>query len=1362
MAVEHPCRRVKALVQNFSQQLSILHIFLPKHLHFPNFQANTPAPSSLPQILMASSSTRKRNYDVFLSFRGTDVRKNFLGHLYTALNQNGIFTYIDNEELRKGEQLTPALMDGIEQSHNAIIVFSKDYASSPWCLEEVVKIMELEPREVRMGRKSYGEAMAKHESKFGKDSEKVKRWTKALFDAGGLSGWDLNDGDEANLIKGIVEEISMQLNRTPLHVAKHLVGIHRRVEKLESMLNLESNDVLMIGLWGPRGIGKTTLAKALYNTIFRQFEGSCFLANVREASKDSKDLVLLQEKLLKEILLGKTLAVYSVDGGINLMQDRLCYKKILLVLDDVNDIKDSHLLTSHGIDEGHIYEAKSLKYFEASDLFNKHAFPRNNNIVIRRDLVGSALNYANGFPLALEVLGSFLCSRREHEWESAFNKLAKSLDKTINDVLKLSYDGLEDYAKEIFLDIACFFKGRSTKYTTKVLDSCDFDTTIGVQVLVEKSLIIEEEGALQMHDLIRMMGLDIVKQESCGDPGRCSRLWLCDDICDVLSGDMGTDAVKAIVLHLPNPKEIYIGPNAFTNMRRLWVLIMINVHNSFQGPICLPNELRWFEWPECPPWIPHFSSGPKKLVGMDLHKSNIQVVTEQFKDFKRLRFINFSECRSVVCMPNVDCTPNLEELNLSQCENLVLAHESVAHHAKLQVLNLSGCSKLRHLPHVLQSKNLQFLDLSDCSKLRRFPHIPDKIEGLRKLDLYRTSIQELHASIENLVSLERMDLSDCKKLAILPSSIYKFQNLETLRLNGCSKLNKFLKKEEDSSDSHMKTGFPKLDFLDLSGCDLSDVEFLEDQSCFPFLKELNLSRNNFINLPTSWLLNNLLSLYVDDCPILQEILNIPRKVWYLQASGCKSLCKIPSNICDGVDHINLSSCHELIRNGWNINDLLKPEQLIAKASCQVRLFGGEMPKWLLPNKDGYISFMATKDLFEKLLGLAFCVVFEVPENRWANFDSEALVSGSSTWKDHSRGFSSEDLDQTWLGYHKRDRMWPRDPFGPNDYSQLQFIIKEYGGGIVKNCGFRVICKPLENDLKILVQDNQLIDPALIYEVWHEDSQRSIEKQSSNKTEDSLQSKTSTEENSPSKTSKVKLARRKISCIVHKGSNMADFPVQWLEQEDDQTGAKEDGSNEGEDSQGEVSSSKIVGKGLEGADFSIEKFRYSNLCNVSHVRLGGEIPDMFVLVEDSTISFMASQNLYDKLIRLVLGVVIGVEDGKKEVSFDIVAYVNGQRRNGLSGSLGSFDSDHIWFQFIQTNQLWGLLGGAVDFGQFDESYLRFSLRVRVSGGTVKKLGYVIECERLKDDLKAELEDMQLVDPASLYEEGYEKILNLLTE
>ncbi|KAF8016455.1 hypothetical protein BT93_H1850 [Corymbia citriodora subsp. variegata] len=619
---------------------------------------------------MASSSNPEGNYHVFLSFRGTDIRNNFLGHLYTALEREGIYTYVDREELRKGEQITPALMEAIQDSRIAIIIFSEDYASSPWCLEEVMKIVEckeqrnlmvfpvfykVKPQEVRTPRQSYQKAMVKHERKFGKDSDKVKRWKKALFDAGNLSGWNFNDEDEADFIKRIVKEISMHLHQTPLDVAKHPIGIQPRIVVLESMLNLESDDdVLMMGLWGQGGIGKTTLAKALYNHIFRRFEASCFLADVRETSNDSKYLVPLQENLLSQMLPGKGLTVFNVARGINLIQDRLCRKKVLLVLDDVNDIKqlsalagkhewfgkgsriiittrDNHLLTSHGIDKDLIYEVKTLEDQEALELFNKHAFFRSKEMVKRRDLVDSALHYASGLPLALEVLGSFLCDRSEQEWENALDKLAKIPNKNINDVLKLSYDGLEDYAKEIFLDIACFFKGRSIEHTTKVLNSCHFYTTIGVRVLVERSLITIGWRTIEMHDLIQLMGMDIVKQECHDDPGRRSRLWLYEDIHDVLSRDMGTNAVKAIVLNLHKTEAIYIGPNAFGNMRRLRLLIMINVHNSFQGPIYLPNELKWFEWLECPPWVLNFSPGPKKLVGLDLHKSNIQVVIKQFK-----------------------------------------------------------------------------------------------------------------------------------------------------------------------------------------------------------------------------------------------------------------------------------------------------------------------------------------------------------------------------------------------------------------------------------------------------------------------------------------------------------------------------------------------------------------------------------------------------------------------------------------------------------------------------------------------------------------------------------------------------------
>ncbi|KAI6705451.1 hypothetical protein NL676_008413, partial [Syzygium grande] len=250
---------------------------------------------------------------------------------------------------------------------------------------------------------------------------------------------------------------------------------------------------------------------------------------------------------------------------------------------------------------------------------------------------------------------------------------------------------------------------------------------------------------------------------------------------------------------------------------------------------------------------------------------------------------------------DLDCTPNLEVISFIGCKNLEHAHESVACHGKLW-----------------------WLDLSGCSKLKRFPEIPSKNKSLRKLYLRKTSIEELPASIGNLISLKEMSLSRCKKLAIIPSSIYRLQNLDKLDFCDCPKLIKFPKNEEDLSDPHMKTGFPKLRSLALDGCSLSEVEFLEYLSCFPRLRKLILQGNNFTNIPTCEKLYYLQNLYVSNCQQLQEIPNIPGNLERLVARNCESLSRIPSNICDD-GYVEFQSCHELVRNGFSVNDWFKPE-----------------------------------------------------------------------------------------------------------------------------------------------------------------------------------------------------------------------------------------------------------------------------------------------------------------------------------------------------------------------------------------------------------------------------------------------------
>ena len=133
---------------------------------------------------------------------------------------------------------------------------------------------------------------------------------------------------EFEFIQRVIKEISStKSNHEPLFVAKHPVGIDIRAEAIELLLDMESNDVCMVGICGFGGIGKTTISKAVYNRIAHRFEGSCFLENVRERSKISGDIIQLQEKLLSKILRDRDLKVHNVFEGINLIKERLRNKK---------------------------------------------------------------------------------------------------------------------------------------------------------------------------------------------------------------------------------------------------------------------------------------------------------------------------------------------------------------------------------------------------------------------------------------------------------------------------------------------------------------------------------------------------------------------------------------------------------------------------------------------------------------------------------------------------------------------------------------------------------------------------------------------------------------------------------------------------------------------------------------------------------------------------------------------------------------------------------------------------------------------------------------------------------------------------
>jgi len=161
----------------------------------------TASSSSLPQP--------KYPYDVFLSFRGEDTRNKFTDHLYDALDRKGIKTFRDDEELERGKPIRPELLTAIEESRFAVIILSRNYASSTWCLDELAKIVEcmkqtrltvlpvfydVDPSDVRNPRTgSFAQAIAEHEERFKENRDRVKRWIDALIEVADASGWHVKD-----------------------------------------------------------------------------------------------------------------------------------------------------------------------------------------------------------------------------------------------------------------------------------------------------------------------------------------------------------------------------------------------------------------------------------------------------------------------------------------------------------------------------------------------------------------------------------------------------------------------------------------------------------------------------------------------------------------------------------------------------------------------------------------------------------------------------------------------------------------------------------------------------------------------------------------------------------------------------------------------------------------------------------------------------------------------------------------------------------------------------------------------------------------------------------------------------------------
>ncbi|KAM7514915.1 hypothetical protein LguiA_004498 [Lonicera macranthoides] len=568
-------------------------------------------------------------------------------------------------------------------------------------------------------------------------------------------------------IQKIVRVVENKVGRKVLHIGRHLVGLHPRAKNINLWVQDSSTDVKIL-MCGMGGIGKTTIAKFVYNLNYQAFECTAFIAPIREKSEQPSGLVHLQEHLLSNILKRKKKDMFNVDESIIAIEQAIYCKRVLLVLDDVSKAKQldallgtqefypgskiiittrhKWLLKAHR--DHKMYIVEKLGDSDSMELFCWHAFGQNHPVDGYEELSNRVVYCCGGIPLAHEILGSSLLGKSIDVWISTLEKLEAIPDAQIIRQLKLSYESLQDeHDKNLFLYIACFFVGNEISDTVTILDGCSFFARVGIESLIDRCLItIEKDNKMMMHQLIKEMGRQIVDQKSPQELGRRSRLWRHKDSFIVLKEKKVLGSLK-----------------------------ILNISHSLQ----LTRTLEFFGLPNLEKLI------LKGCVGL------IEVC-ESIGSLKGLTVLNLEDCKNLRKFSNIGKLKFLETLIIAGCSNMT---EFLADLKNVESLKVFQADKVA-INHLLPNTSRGF-KLWDAFSRPWLPKPCKSVEGFWASlphSLVNLSLVECNLSNDsfptdlcNLVSLQELNLSG-NPLRSVPDCINRLRRLKILLLARCRRL----------------------------------------------------------------------------------------------------------------------------------------------------------------------------------------------------------------------------------------------------------------------------------------------------------------------------------------------------------------------------------------------------------------------------------------------------------------------------------------------------------------------------------------------------------------------------------------------
>ncbi|CAN1812227.1 Disease resistance protein L6 [Linum perenne] len=687
-------------------------------------------------------------YEVFLSFRGPDTRSQITDILYRFLVHSKIHTFKDDDELRKGEGIWSTLVKVINQSKIYVPIISKNYAYSKWCLKELVEIVKQQRKDNRhiilpifymVNPRDVRHQTGPYQNAFLEHAN--------TFDELTIQNW--RDAlNEVGALKGwhvkTIDEQGAIADEVSAHIWSH-------ISKTNYVLDTDE----LVG-------------------IDHHIE-----AVLEKLSLDSNNMTMV--------------GIHGI-GGIDFHRGSrfIVTSRNVKILSILNETQCN------------LYEVQTMSHSQALQLFCMHSLRKSSPPPEYKSLADDIVSSTGRLPLTLKVIGTLLFREDIPIWKEKLKRLQGTLELQVMERLKISYDALEYEAQQIFLDIACLFNGRSKDKSFYMWNDCNFYPASNITILIQRSMIkVGDDDKFRIHDQLRDMGREIVRQENIDRPWMRSRIWSAEEGMELLYNQKGTTKVKALVV----PSTTYVREfisDCFYNLQGLrYFEADITITGDFS--YLLPN-LRWLRLCQYGQTGFYFRPLPnfdmRNMVILDFRGV---ILTDywggwnQIEMSNKLKVVKLAYCFNITRLPyfpsslemltisfmNVICMPKLHIGRLKKLKFLALRYCNIRRISGGTFGMLKGLVRLDLDYFICENLREVFVDVGDLTSLKILRTI-----GVKDMDfeapkgLKELSTSSRVSNLAEMLELEALYVCDCEDGFDIPLAWWK--ELVSLRLNEMS------------------------------------------------------------------------------------------------------------------------------------------------------------------------------------------------------------------------------------------------------------------------------------------------------------------------------------------------------------------------------------------------------------------------------------------------------------------------------------------------------------------------------------------------------------------------------------------------